>query len=615
MSTVDMEVDKVLPVSTTESYGEINIRVVVLNRTAASVAAVISEEEADDDELGIFDRGDEDKVKNPVDSFLESPGKRGALSCVFLINGQRQHAWDNTFISRDLGFKYLRNRMLIVVDVDGLRPESIAQLMQGSRHQFYEGEVYAALQRRLIDALKGDPELIQLEDEAEQEVMSLKTGDDVVRKALDDLIDAHHDAGDHSVHGNLQAGRDSRHDHLAGELKQTSHTVVEDIDEELAASEPPVLVIVPETVTVRLHPDEKKTVRFAPKPANFMTQLESFAVSVDSPVNGLRIAQETLNDSVSVELTFSETDDSDDDEYPIETSLRAIAKFKGMEDSRTCERRVIISARKGGPNRKPREPKPLLDVPTFLKVTSRSPIRMTVGGPDVHVKLRWDGKDELVEGLNPQWKFRANVLDSNYSFLPSFVNPRNGRFQLLLRVPSDLTPGETLRINVEAVGPNNAVLSATCEIASVESPRPRRKSVTDSGGAQRKPPYILKIVERSGWHSQTCWSGREWTADDPAAFQAPTQNQPLVLLINDDASMLLEARNRMLAKKLAESTIEQRNRKYQSHVAYHLWQMYLSSKKAQDAPPDENVKGPQEEDFRMEIRRVSGTLLQLMGVV
>src|SRR5205807_1215110 len=42
------------------------------------------------------------KDKKPTDTYLED-NKRGKECCVFLINGQRQDAWDNTFIVRDLG--------------------------------------------------------------------------------------------------------------------------------------------------------------------------------------------------------------------------------------------------------------------------------------------------------------------------------------------------------------------------------------------------------------------------------------------------------------------------------------------------------------------------------
>src|SRR5450755_1301965 len=59
----------------------------------------------------------------PVSSYLEA--SRGKRCIVYLVNGQRQEHDDNGFIVQDLGFRYLRARMMIMVDVDGLAPEAI----------------------------------------------------------------------------------------------------------------------------------------------------------------------------------------------------------------------------------------------------------------------------------------------------------------------------------------------------------------------------------------------------------------------------------------------------------------------------------------------------------
>lgn len=123
-SSVIPELDKTFQSDIGEDYGEIKIRVVVLKKRT----------DADGDEHGPVEEDDEFSTggKKPTDPFLESP-KRGKECCVFLINGQRQDAWDDTFIVRDLGLKYLRHRMLTVVDLDGLKIEAINGLMQGTR--------------------------------------------------------------------------------------------------------------------------------------------------------------------------------------------------------------------------------------------------------------------------------------------------------------------------------------------------------------------------------------------------------------------------------------------------------------------------------------------------
>jgi len=129
-----------------DNLGTIGIRVVVLPRKADAHDMFADTDEPSDlspDEL-LSEVG-----PSPIASYLERP-KTGRLCCVFLVNGQRQEALDNAFIVQHLGFKYLRKRMMIIVDVDGLRPEYLGELMQGSRQHFYQGRVWEAISSRLI---------------------------------------------------------------------------------------------------------------------------------------------------------------------------------------------------------------------------------------------------------------------------------------------------------------------------------------------------------------------------------------------------------------------------------------------------------------------------------
>lgn len=217
MTTV-AQLDKSLGTTLNEGYGTITIRVVVLEKTMAAAAGPKVGDEAPADSLP--DEALPDTDKRPISTFLEEP-KRGRQCCVFLINGQRQHAWDNQFVVRDLELKYLRNRMIVVVDCDGLKPEAIAHLMQGSRFQFFEGAVYSALESRVVATLKGDPDLRRLEEEAEEEISSLQAGDEAVKAALDQLIEAHHDAASHAAYGKTQGGEANLSEGTSGTLVQT----------------------------------------------------------------------------------------------------------------------------------------------------------------------------------------------------------------------------------------------------------------------------------------------------------------------------------------------------------------------------------------------------------
>src|SRR5262245_37493801 len=250
-SNVTTELDKTFHSDIGDTYGQMKIRVVVLTKQIAPEEGEQAQPEEDDTGTS----------RKPTDTYLESP-KRGKECCVFLINGQRQDAWDDTFIVRDLGLKYLRHRMLIVVDLDGLKDEAIAEIMQGNRQSFYPGNVYAAISKRLIATLKKDPDLDQLQKDAEQKLLEMKAADENVKNKLDQLIEGHHAAAeaDGAGRGDVIGTQIGDGPHFADVLGEKPVVVRADSDTGVAADFP-VLITEPSMVAVRVHNEE--TVRFA----------------------------------------------------------------------------------------------------------------------------------------------------------------------------------------------------------------------------------------------------------------------------------------------------------------------------------------------------------------
>lgn len=598
------QLDKSLNTELADGYGTITIRVVVLEKGMAPSAAPSAADDAPADAAP--DELIPDTDKRPTATFLEEP-KKGRQCCVFLINGQRQHAWDNQFIVRDLGMKYLRNRMLVVVDCDGLKPDAIARLMQGSRFQFLEGTVYAALEYRVLATLKGDPDLHRLEEEAEEDISSLQAGDEAVKAALDQLIEAHHEAAVHAAHGHAETGEATREEHVAGgSLQQSQPVVIEAHAGELAAE--PVLVLRPDIATIRLKPKESRRFVISSRPDSMWKGLETMALTFDPPIKELQATRTSQLAGDEVTLKFDEPEDIDQDEYPIETMLRSIGTFKGVPEARFLDRRVVINRPKKGPSH---PPVPLKADPTFIKVTSRQPIKIVVGGADVHVKLRWDGQDELATAATPAWTFQV-TCESPSVEPPNFLTkPVDGRFELLIQAVSGLNAGEQLKFTVDASGPGKTLTTAF--LADVVEPlSPRKVSAKVGGGAQRKPPYALLYVTRENWGEETCW-GSQWTGQDPGSFDPPSAKTPLTIFINTDTDLLTSYRDSLLSKKYAEATIKQRVNKYTTHVAFHLYQMYLKKKEAESDPSGEAAL-PSDELMRDEIQRVARTLVKLMEV-
>lgn len=553
------QLDKSLTTPITEGYGSITMRVVVLEKSMAAVGA--PSESAAEPLDAVSDELLPETDKRPVSTFLEEP-KRGRQVCVFLINGQRQHVWDNQFIVRDLELKYLRNRMLVVVDCDGLKPEAIAELMQGSRNQFFEGHVYSALETRVLATLKGDPDLRRLEEQAEDEIANLQAGDEAVKAALDQLIEAHHDAATHAAHGHKQAGEASRQEGLEGRLEQTQ-TIVKEADSGPSGSEP-VLRLHPDIATIRLKPNEPRRFLVHTSPENSWKAVESMGITFDPPVKELQVTRSAQLNGEELTLKFDEGNDFDEDEYPIETMLRASASMAGYPETRIVERRVVIMPPRNPPVPKP--PKPLLDDPTFIKVTSRQPIKLVIGGPDVHVKLRWDGKDELASGDPPEWSFRVSCESTSVEPATFLTRPVGGKFELLIQAAVGLTAGEQLKFDVEALGPGKTL--STAFLADVVEPvSPRRMSAKMTGGSQRRPPYVLTYLYQNDWSNENldCF-GVSWTGAEAGSFEPPSAKSPLTILINNDTDLLTAYRESLLSRKLAETTIHQRINNYTAHV-------------------------------------------------
>lgn len=591
-------------------YGTIAIRVVVLPRKTDKKSKPNTDDvplDLDPDEVFDVDS------PSPVASYLEKPS--GKLCCVFLVNGQRHDGLDNSFIVQQLGFKYLRKRMIVIVDVDGLRPEALGDLMQGSRQGFYKGSVWESISTRLIATLKEDPEIQQFEDEAEAEVARLEAGDQKVKEALDSLIEAHHHYADHATTGpgGGEFGAQATDATMGAGASAESELVSFLSPDKGLPSEYPVLTSRPDVTSLVLRPNEERVVTVAANPANAWPALADFTHSIDPAVPELHVAEDRSESDVTLRLRFQPPDDFDPDDYPVRSTLRIFARFNGFKEARILS--IALTA-------KPAQPPPppeLFDVPSFLKVSARQPVRLWQGDADTHVRLRWNGKDDLVLGNKP-WTFSAKCLGGNEKGLKlSFSEPRRGRLSMLVGLPSESSNGDQYRFEVVATGPNGETLGPIfCDAVVAERPakepsEPRLISGNIPIGASRRPPYVLKYITRESWDTGTCFGGENWTDADAGAFQEPTEKEPLALIINNDMEALLEFRKFLSTKKLVEATVESRLQKYTSHVAFHLYQMYEA---ARNPFKDEEgaLRPAKPEEQRAEIRRVAMTLLRLMQV-
>jgi hypothetical protein len=602
MTNLTMELDKtwMAGVGEADSYGTVMIRVVVVPP------------KQDKDAPGSPDPDEPlaDVGGAPLDSYLERPRGKGYV--VLLVHGQRHDALDEGFVHHDLAFKYLRTRTMIVIDVDGLAPEAISDLVQGSRQGMYKGKVYDAIVDRVIKVLKKDPDLMRLELDAEQKIAELKTGDESVRRKLDELIEGHHFAGQQNLPGAGTKGIGAGvRGESAGDVAARDVVVAATPDVGEPGSEP-VLIAEPNGETVRLHPDEEKSITIRAVPSTEWANLESKDLKVTPVIPELQMSINEAEQGAVLKLRFADPDMQIED-YPIKGKLTFFASFNGSAEPRIVERSLFIAPKVSRP---PTLPPLLTDKPTFLKVASRQPIKLIPGGPSTHVRLKWDGEDHLASGWPPSWSFSARCLSLESFPAMIFSKPRGGKLELLLDTPHGLLTGQQLEFEVEAKGPDGLRL-VTLFTGEVVEPAPipearKKKEEAPAGSSQRRRPYEIKVIHESEWDSP-CWDSSKWTEHDAGCFEEPTSSSLLTLIINEDAAVLKKAREQMLAKQLDEPTIQERLGRYTAHICFHLYNMYeYAQEMKQLRETDESAHVPDDAELRAEINRVALTLSGLM---
>jgi hypothetical protein len=598
----------------TEPLGSITIRFFVFPRKAKDPAAPAAKEPVDmqvDEDFGL-DGGE-------VNTYLEA-SKKGKWCIVLLLNGQRHHVMENSFIVNDLGKPYLRRRLFIIVELDGLSRKAKSTLIQGSRVGVYEGAVFQAIRARVVAALKNDQLLEKLEAEAEEELSRLEEGDQAVRNALDQLIDSHDPNADYSLDGEDAPG-DAKGLFIAMEGKPTPSHVVS-LRTEGTEVAGPVLVAVKPVKTLRLRPGVEAILEITTSPLELGAKLKTLTAHVEPNVEELKVTTTQVDGSGLIQLRFEPQ--GDDVDYPIPTKLRVFGSYEGFPDPRLFEQELVIKPVIPPP---PPPQVPLKPVPTFIRVRSRVPIRLILGDADRHVSLQWDGMDELLTASPAPWKiFVACTSDPQFPGV-TLSDPSDGRFEAILRSPTDpivYPPGRTLTFQVDARGPEGKLL-ATCFDAVVEEPKtpedeqdekPRLVATDVMLTGQRRPPYKIVKINEEQYNSGLPEPWGSWSANLAACFVAPTAREPLTLIVNTGFAPFREFSQWLIQEQQSEARINEKKVKFETHVCYHMYQMYRAvQKRAEQKAANESIgEAPNEALLAQEVNRVASTLLHLMKV-
>lgn len=607
-TTTSIVLDKQLKTEIDQPLGRVGIRVVVFKKKSALVKSASADEPLPDQEA------DEDfTADSEVNSYLELP-KRGKLCCVFLLNGQRHHGLDNSFIVTNLGMKYLRKRMIIIVDLDGLTDEARAEIMQGSRVGLFEGRVFQRIQDRIVSSLKKDPDLLDLEDEAEDELAQLQVGDAAVQNALDQLISHHFDFGDHAAEGTGDVSGKQGFSVSEGGKKIALDVVKSGLDGDPTSG--PVLLCSYERPAIRLRPGERTKLHIAVDPPEDWKYLVDLVAVVDPETPGLTSNLIRKGEYAVLEVGFDAPKDFNVEEYPLECTLSVLATFKNQSELRLLDKLIVIKPPTTNPPPPPPPPPQLKDPPTTLKVSSRQPIRLQAGGDATHVRMRWDGKDELCLEPSPKWRFEGLCVGQPTFTGITFTQPTSGRFEAIIHTPSEISVGTKLKFEIRAIGPAKQQLTASFNGEVIELPTPRKTSAEVPRHGQRRPPYQLVIVRQENFNDDTRWGSETWNETHAGAFIDPKTDKPLRLCINEDFGLLGAFLEKLVGKKADEQRTEEKKTKYVAHIAYHLYQMYMDKEAAREkkAAGESDAREPQDDEMQHEINRVAGTLVRLMEV-
>jgi hypothetical protein len=590
-----------------EDLGTLSIRVVVVPRKNASSA-----------EPGEPIAGEDDFVlsvgKSPVDNYLERHDGRGKGYVLFTLNGQRQDSLDQSFIARELEFRYLRNRTLVIIEMDGLSQVALDELLKGDRAGLFQGEMFYTVRKRVADTLKKDPDLLRLEEEAEEQVAELDSGTEAINKRLDELIEAGlNKENPEPIDGEPKPGTPLTLD-LGDSKPQTVVVAAAGAGEALL---PALVGSGPNTL--RLRPDGERSFEVTSTPPEAWSGLKLVAVRVSEPVEELQVVEEDVEGGSGrrVRLRFDGTN-VDEEQYPIETKVQVIGKFDGHDELRLVEKHIVISP----PSDVVRTPKQLelFDEPTWIGVVSRQPIKLVPGGPLAHVRVKWNGKDELVTGPKASWQLEARCTTIMAYPPVTRTDPRQGRFELLIDTPRTLLAAQVLTFEVVARGPQGQTLRAEFKAVlepPLETPGPgaKRRKVPEVV-LRNQRPYALKLIGEDAWDVTSYWNKPNWDAQSVGAFTPPTQKEPLVLTVNKDNALLQAAKQAMIDKGLVEKTIEDRVNNYIMHVAYHLYSMYRDRQRLEQeqraAGADEVPEDLAEVFMESEIARTANTILRLL---
>jgi len=103
---------------------------------------------------------------------------------IFTVNGQVHGFLPRSFISQTLGFSMLRDSLLVQVDCTNIRTSFRQDLFMANRYNLKEGETLEVFLDRVIDVLKSNSALREINQNRKNRILRDTTGDEEILKEL-----------------------------------------------------------------------------------------------------------------------------------------------------------------------------------------------------------------------------------------------------------------------------------------------------------------------------------------------------------------------------------------------------------------------------------------------
>ncbi|MFD0740101.1 hypothetical protein ACFQZQ_12530 [Lysobacter koreensis] len=225
---------------------------------------------------------------------------------------------------------------------------------------------------------------------------------------------------------------------------------------------------------------------------------------------------------------------------------------------------------------------PVVDPPSFLKITSASP-RKVYAGRTFTIKFETDARPDYFASLD---HFIAIVNPPTFGTFQGLANVRGGHGVAYFRAMEDVEIGATASVTLEVRPPRAASLSDSLDLEAIELPQ---TTGAEKGDARTPNLRIVRVTKDEPFYSDHDWDGKS-----VALVESDDESTNVFISVSNERLTSLVAR----AQRKDESAVQSVLDFYVEHVAFYAVIDSLSSQ----AQPRRIEAEENDDDHRKKVR-------------